>query len=677
MLIGADITAQEGFGALAKGMTYKFAANAGPLVVLAQFSTSSGNGSQLVPTVTLIRFPRTEFEDGIDRKLINVASTAAEVLPPWLKELSDVNMMRLNDFRQSSKRSYIDYAQSRLLHIAPALENLADIFAAPDMERAINQFANRASPRQNRVRFRLWLLTYLCYGRNVWALLPPFHKLGKREKDFSEVKQGAPSKSRGKNSGYPATRQMVEACMKGYLNHKAPGLSMQEIYVQTMIHVFECKSVGRKGEPLRFVQSEGKPFPTFNQFKYWVEKAISPETVQEERIGPARYRRRKAASKGRFTEEVSTVFEITEFDGHYTAELPKGYIEGKPLPPLCVVTGRDVLTGLLAGIGFSFDESSAAYRMALFSMAVPKKFFCALFGIELEDGKWTNEGLPPHIRGDRGPGSTLDLVSNSENPPAIIGMTPAYSGQSKATIESSHPRQVKFEDAPTHVLSKLTPVELAKKEISRVIIYNNKANMSDRMEIAPELAYVLSTPLAMFEHYDKRMRNSALPVSIAEAVRSFLTPISVVAKKDGVYFNDRRHDSQAFRETGLLDTIARSSQGQVVLKGYMLDLCLRHIWVEVDHTIILLDAMLKTRDDESLLFVSIAELEQWKEARAQVNSLASEHRSAAIAEGIELFEQSTGQRWTAGERRRGAAKKSTQETKEARKLLSPPRKKSA
>lgn len=135
--------------------------------------------------------------------------------------------------------------------------------------------------------------------------------------------------------------------------------------------------------------------------------------------------------------------------------------------------------------------------------------------------------------------------------------------------------------------------------------YNHQTDMSARMEIDPDLAYTLPTPHELYKHYSARLRNSGLPVSIAEAVRSFLTPIPVFAKKDGVYLDDRRFDCAELRDTGLLDKIARNSLGSVELQGYMLDLCVRHIWVEVDSTIIRLDAKLKIRDDESLLLYQL------------------------------------------------------------------------
>lgn len=668
MLIGAQVTAPDGFGPLAHGVTYHFVVNAGPTILLAQFDSYGKNTRQ--PTASLLRLPRDIFEDGLDRNAISVSRSDAADLPPWLEELKGKNIMAIDARRPSGRRSYLEYVQSRLMHLARALDNLDAIFAEPDIDYAINQFANDASPPQNRGRFRFWLLVYLCFGRNMWALLPPFHRLGRQAGKYSDVKLGAPSKANGKFHGYAMTPHMVELCVKGYLKYGAAGVTMKVIYTQTMKFIFGCKTRRDQDGCFQYYQPNGEPFPSSRQFRYWVTKELSLETVQRTRFGSARHRRSLRASNGRYSEEVSNVLEITEFDGYFTSELPKGYIEGRPLPPLCVVVARDNLCGVMAGIGFSFAERASAYRMALFSMAVPKSYFCELFGIELKDDYWICEGLPPHLKLDRGPGSTPTLVRDDNVKPVIRDMVPSWSGQSKATVESSHPRDVKLEGRPSYVLSGLTPVELAKREILRLMGYNHQTDMSARMEIDPDLAHTLPTPHELYKHYSARLRNSGLPVSIAEAVRSFLTPIPVFAKKDGVYLDDRRFDCAELRDTGLLDKIARNSLGSVELQGYMLDLCVRHIWVEVDSTIIRLDAKLKIRDDESLLFVSIEELKQWREARARVNAKFEEHRSAAAAEMMESFEESTGEKWTVGQRKSGPAKKDRQETKEANRHVS-------
>ena len=95
----------------------------------------------------------------------------------------------------------------------------------------------------------------------------------------------------------------------------------------------------------------------------------------------------------------------------------------------------------------------------------------------------------------------------------------------------------------------------------------------------------------------------------------------------------------------------------MVVDGFMMDLCIRHLWIEVDRQLLLLDAQLKIREDDELLYTSFVELEQWNEARAVTNSAFRVHELAASTEFIERFESQTGDKWQEGKRRNGRQKK--------------------
>lgn len=657
MLTGAQLLAPHGFGPLAQGIPYHFLSNnpRRPHVVLVRFHWK-GHGQ---PGAYLISVPRVDFEDGLMKGEI-VVSPDQSALPPWLESLQGKNLAAIDARRMNARQSHYQRIESRLLLITPALDNLDDILAADAIETELNAYARRANPPQNESRFRLWFLTYLCFGRNIWALLPPFHLAGcwDREKHGCK-KQGAPSKAFGKEYGHRMTHDMAERCVKGYVKFMSPGESMVSIYANVMTKVFGCKRIQRSSGMWEFFHPESKAFPSERQFRYQINKSLGIENVQKNRYGSARHRRRLAPSQGRFSEDVSNLMEKVEADGYFTAEKPKGYLEGSVLPPLCVVIARDMLSGAKLGIGFSFGkEAGTAYRMMLFSMVVTKEYFCRLWGVKLNPGEWANEGMPPHLKVDRGPGSSQRLIEVEEARPTIRDMTPSWSGQSKATVESSHPRDVQFEGEPSYFASQLTPVELARREIYALIRYNHTADMSARMAMDRELAFVAPTPHALWSHYSKKLRTSGLPMSIDDAVRAFLTPVMMKARKDGVYLDGRCYNSKVLRESGLLDRIARGNPGEVVVQGYLLDLCIRHVWIEVDHQILLLDAQLAIREDEELLFVSLAELAQWREVRAQVKSAFSVHKAAATAEYLERFEEETGARWDAGSRKSGKAKKS-------------------
>lgn len=669
MLTGTQLLVPDGLGQLARGVSYHFLTNdpRTARVILVHFHWE-GKGHP--PGACLIPIHRDEFEEALSKGLI-VISPSQSNLPPWLESLKDKNLAALDSKRVKPKQLHSQRIESRLLFITPALENLHEILTADSIEAEINAYARRATPPQNETRFRVWFLTYLCFGRNVWSLLPPYCLAGNWSRDnHASRKQGAPSKAFGKNYGFRMTKEMAERCVKAYVKFMAPGRSMSDIYASAMVKEFGCMSIARSSGLLTYRNPEGEAFPSERQFRYHVGKLLGVENIQKNRYGSARHRRRLAPPQGRFSADVSNLMEKIEADGYYTSEKPKGYLEGSILPSLCVIVARDMLSGEKLGIGFSFGkETGTAYRMMMFSMAVPKEYFCRLWGVNLQPGEWPCQGISPHFKMDRGPGSSLALIQDENAKPVIRNMTQSWSGQAKATVESSHPRDVQFEGEPSYFASQLTPVELARREIYTLIKYNHTADMSSRMEIDRNLAYVAPTPHALWNHYAARFRSSAVPMSIEDAVRAFLTPVTLTAKKDGVYLDGRRFNSGELRESGLLDRIARGNLGTVTLHGYLMDLCLRHVWVEVDRQILLLDAQLAIREDEELLFISVAELEQWREARARINSEFAVHKSAAKAEYMTRFENDIGLSWDAGNRKSGKVKRSAtarQEEIEAR-----------
>ena len=73
---------------------------------------------------------------------------------------------------------------------------------------------------------------------------------------------------------------------------------------------------------------------------------------------------------------------------------------------------------------------------------------------------------------------------------------------------------MKIEGQPTFINSNLNPVELAKREIMRLIAFNKSANMEDRIDPDSELANVIPSPNGLWHFYDRLYRNDAQPFSI-------------------------------------------------------------------------------------------------------------------------------------------------------------------
>lgn len=666
MKIGTQITAPEGWKCLPKGVVFNFLCNNVKYnrVLLVNFS---GGQAKKSAKAELLVVNRLEFEAGCLAEMV-VPLEIQSGLPPWLNELESMDLSQIDRYRpSSSKYSHQQRIEDRYLHIQPAIENLSSILSSTDPEKEIHRYARQCKPTQNESRYRLWFLTYLCFGRYIWTLLPPFHHSGiwKREQ-YPEKKFGAPNLAYGKNYGNGMSLELAEQCLKSYLKRAAPGVKMSVIYQEAMLHDFKCQIFTSSNGMKLYFSPNGKPFPTGWQFRYQIKKVLGKESIQKTLYGKVRHRTRLSASKGRFTEEISNLMERVEADGYYTSERPKGYLDGTTLPSMCVVIGRDVLSGMKVGIGFSFGaERNTAYRMMLFSMAVPKSFFCQLFGIAYNHGEWPSEGLSGHFSIDRGPGARKNLIEDLVNRFPIRDMAPSWSGQSKATVESSHPRDIALEGMPTFQQSILTPVELAKREILALIQYNNTADMEDRIDPESDLAMVTPSPVGLWNYYDKIFRNDAQSMSIDDAVRTFLTATEFTLREDGLYLGARRYTSIELSDLGLFNRSGEFHHVETKLIGYILDMCIRHAWVEVNNKLYMLEAMLRIRGDEETLWMSLSELSQWEEARKRIKSAYRIHQDASSSEFRQRFYEDTGKSWDSAIRRAGKPRKNALAKQEA------------
>jgi hypothetical protein len=626
------------------------------------------------PKVQLLKMPEEEFERGVETGHITPCEKQS-ALPPWLSDFEKEDLSKIDLRRPHAVIKHASRVEDRLLALGPALTSLEAILSAPSPDKRLNAIARSCYPKQHESRYRLWFYSYISFGHNIWALLPPFHNAGHHDRFlYPDSKQGRDNNAFGKHYGYGCRKDVVEKCLKGWKKHSGLGKSMRKIYELTMISEFKCITTATRFGTKDFAQPEGEAIPTYWQLRYRVIQKFGLEIVQITLYGEIRHRKRCAASKGPFSEAVANLVERVEADGYNTEQLPKGFVEGTTLPALSVVIGRDLLSGLKLGIGFSFGgERTTAYRAMLFSMAVPKVFFCSLFSIPIKPNDWPSVGLPGFLTLDRGPGASQRLTENMSKRLSIREIAPSWWAQSKATVESSHPKTTKIEGAPKYFQSDMTPVELAKQEISRVLNFNDSADMSDRFQPQADLALILPSPIGLWNYYDRKGRNDAIPISIEDAVRAFLTPIEFTVTEKGVWLHEQCYRSKALVATGLLDKIKRSPNTTVKLSGYLLEMCTRFLWIEVEQQLIMIQAQQRNRDTEDLLDLSLAELEQWRDARSIVNSAFRTHQLAATTAMMQAFEANAGKHWEAGQQRKGKPKKNTinqQEYAEAKKYLS-------
>ena len=97
--------------------------------------------------------------------------------------------------------------------------------------------------------------------------------------------------------------------------------------------------------------------------------------------------------------------------------------------------------------------------------------------------------------------------------------------------------------------------------------------------------------------------------------------------KDGVKFRHRWYISEDFKATGIQQKLVESVN--IKLKGYVLNLVVRYIWVEVRGRLIELEAIGRSRVDGDELYVPLSALESTAEMLAIVRSKTRNSAEAA------------------------------------------------
>lgn len=669
MHVGVQLIAPNGFEMLEKDRVYHLLKSDGPRerVLLLTFEQREKKPTLKAkraknwtphPLPTVIAIRRASFERGLLEEHI-CRDERQSALPPWLAGLTTSELTASDQGRAKAVKLHATRIDEILGHLWPLLERLNEVLSNENPDRVINRHARSCVPPQNETRMRTWFYAYLCFGHNRLALHYPVHKIGVWDRlSKPGQKFGRKSPTKGGTHGFGSNDQdLINKCLEGYRRFAGLGIHLAAIYRKTLTEIFGCIAKQMRGGAWRITHPDGLPFPTFGQFEYQVNKVFPLSERRVTKFGQARSRNRNAPSIGPFAESVGCNMERTEEDGYWVKEVAEGYLEGSHLPALVVVRIRCVASGMLVGIGFSIGgESASAYRMARFCMAIDKVKFCALFGMEIAPDEWPCAGLSPHRITDRGPGSTAKADSSTPQGRVVIKeMTPGYMGQSKANIESSNPRSIKIEGKPSFVTTRMTLPQLAVREIVRTVKANMTADISSRLNNKSVINQVAPTPLALWNYLDERGRSYAIPMTFDDAVRAFLTPTKVTARLDGVYLAGQRFDSAQLRESGALDRVP--AEGRFELPAYMADICVRHLWIQVNDCLVEVDAQLSLRDGDDQLFVSFAELEQIEKLRRQSAADFQEQKHAVTIAMHQRFEETTGVPFDQGTRRAGRSRR--------------------
>lgn len=646
MMAGSRLIAPEGCGELVKGKEYHFLISDGGCNRVRLVEFDEEGSFAMLHTMTRLCF-EAALEAG------EIVETGSHDYPPWLGAAAGIETSWREGRRVSPKESYEEKVDRRLMSIAELIPKTAEILASDNPEAIINAHARASKPRQHPARIRLWFFTYLVFGQTKWALMPRVNRCGNWDRsEKTDKKLGRPS-GRGQNFGYPVTPDMKEKILKGFLQCKRVDKTKDEIYGASLREVFGCRIRESSGGK-EVYHPNGEPFPSFHQFWDWVKKQTDPAALAKDMKGPSAARA-ESGDIGSFAQMIGNLNQRLEFDGYYPSEKISGIIEGAPLDSFCVVRAACTLSGAVAGIGFARGkESLEAYRMALFCIAVDKVKYCELFGITIKPDEWPFEGLSSQMVFDRGPAAQMD-VAGAKAWLGRLELTPTHSGQSKATVESSHPRDKQFKDQAVHVHSGLNLVEMARREIRRAVKDNEKSDASDRMDGDMWLEGFSPTPLNVWKYHDSLGRNHGIKMPFDEAVREFLTPMPAVIRRNGVYFYGRKYNSNSLMNTGVFDRVARN--GVISIIAYSMTMCVRHIWIEVEGRLHELSFVYTASTRANSGDISLEDLQFINKSRLHAQGKHRNEKVAIEQHHYQEHEKETGKGWHTGVRKLGSPAK--------------------
>lgn len=673
MQIGTQIFAPDGYEVLSKGRVYHLLLSdqERQRVLLLEFRaqhepqcSKAGEAPQLSLDKTLVaahrsrtkpemrpclRFrpvvhymSRHSFEVGIDDGHIFQCEQQAE-LPPWLSSMTVADLRTYADQRGSRKKSHDQRIDQILEHLWPLVQELHLVLATDSPDQLINAHARACQPKQNETRFRSAFYAYVCFGLSRWALHYAVNQIGRWDRTGHKKKLGRPSRLRGAHHGYATNDpRMIENMLVGYRKFAGAGRHLSRIYRETLVSVFGCVVYTEPSGKKAFIHPNGNPFPSLAQFAYRIAKEYPLEIRQTYKYGHSRVRNKLKHSQGRFAESVGNLMERTEQDAYCCDQVAQGYLPGSHLPALWVVRIRCIASGMIVGVGFSFgSETAAAYRMAQFCAAIGKVKFCSLFGITIKNEDWPSVGVSPHVINDRGPGSTAKAdAANPSLRPIIKEAAPSYSGQSKASVETTHPKLVKTEGKPRYRETRLSIPQIAAQEILRAVADNHSLDVSDRLNNDVLGDGIFPTSATLWHYLDRKGRNHGILVEFESAIRAYLTPVDLTVRDDAVYFRDARFHSEQLKNSGVLQKA--HALGRYALKGFILDVCVRHLWVDLGTELVEVDAMLGIRDGQEQLYISVLEIEQLQQLRRDAKLELKQHRLAAKSEYEAAFEAYTG-----------------------------------
>lgn len=590
-------------------------------------------------SVQFERMREAEFEQGLEEKAIVIAEECSDY-PPWVEPYVDTSTHYTGMSLKQRLLKQKVRLELRYYHIKPLLGRLEEISSSDNPLAIINAHAKTCSPQQHPARLRLWFFSYLCFGMSSTALLSNTWKNGRFDRDTSTPKRkyGPKCKRSGEFSGYAGSPVFTDKCIDGYEKFKNQK-TFREMHEATIKEVFGCRVRNVDGKKECF-HPEGEAFPSYRQFMSRVYKKYGFDVVQDRRYSESRRRRKDKAYRGKYTENRIDLMEQLEADGYFV-DVELKTLDGESAPAMVVVRIIDGTSGMRLGIGCSLNgEKAEAYQMAAFCMGVPKDIFCSYFGIKIDREMWPSFGYPLEMVLDRGAGTKGELLEKLSEMISSIEMARSYSGQDKATVESSNPRKTKTEGRPKYRKSNLNYIEYFKHEILRLIKENHTADITGRMPLSMFEAGVKPRPIHVWNDLVRRLRISSVSYDFQRVAELFLEPKEFKVTSEGIRLDTALFRSDELKDSGLCNKVSGGKSFEI--DGYMLYMSLRQIWICFKGKLIECHLVPPMKGNGDEANYTVKDLEDISQIRKNLVAETQDEDTAIALEIAQLFEESVG-----------------------------------
>ncbi len=653
---GTQLFAPAGFRVLVKGRRYHFIHEAssespsGARVVLAWFHAET-------QAAVLEYISVEQFRRGLATGLIQIQSgDAVARFPPWLADREkECVVRRTEELERQDGRPLADdvLVEARVEKIIDAARDYEEIFSQEEPHRAMNRYARR-DRSNNQQRFRTWLITYIAFGFNQWALLPPKSGRGKYKRGELVDSPYGPHVKGSRAKGYPVTPEIAELSIKGFKKRAKKGQKLSDVYEWTMVEFFGCRTREINGEPSLY-HPKGEPFPSYGQFRYWIVKLLGHQTVWSTLRGEAWYRTNFPAPLGSYAEGLQELMQKVYSDAAVSEERPTSYVvEGGYLPPLVevvIVCGlSDMRLGVAFGVG---SETQSLYNQALAAAALPTSLYAEVLGLKYSDEEWPVRHLPQVYQTDRGAGASAKVRKALKSLGISADMSPSYTPQSQSVIEKTHDRGVAVSGAPTFTVSKLTPLQMARERFLEIANQNHKGDITKRLS-PQDLARNIRTPINFWRDRLAQGCIAGMQMSVEDVITTFLPQRVFKVIEGRLELNGQRYQSAELRQTRFAREIWKHEGEE--LTGYQFDISNLVAWVVIDKQLVKVKVQPGIHD--RIEEYALTDYESQVHRRNVMNShgdAAKRRRAVGVLNKTEIPER-TGQPYKPNTQRKGRAK---------------------